>query len=91
MITGVPAYVDGRMLDIAADSGVRLINRDRMLALHRGRAELGSIWPQHAIRILPGPSSMVRRAGPPLAGAVPAGYDTWAPCDTCAAPGDRRL
>jgi predicted oxidoreductase len=30
MITGVPAHVDGRMLDIAADSGVRLVNRDRM-------------------------------------------------------------
>jgi predicted oxidoreductase len=29
MITGVPAYVDGRMLDIAAESGVRLVNRDR--------------------------------------------------------------
>ncbi len=30
MVTGVPAHVDGRMLDIAADQGVRLVNRDRM-------------------------------------------------------------
>jgi uncharacterized protein len=30
MITGVPAYVDGRMLDIAEASGVRLVNEDRM-------------------------------------------------------------
>lgn len=30
MITGVPEYVDGRMLDIATDQGVRLVNRDRM-------------------------------------------------------------
>lgn len=30
MITGVPEYVDGRMLDIATDQGVRLVNRNRM-------------------------------------------------------------
>src|SRR5699024_8281891 len=30
MITGAPAHVDGRMLDIAYDQGVRLVNRDRM-------------------------------------------------------------
>ena len=30
MISGVPQSVDGRMLDIATDHGVRLVNRDRM-------------------------------------------------------------
>lgn len=30
MVTGVPAYVDGRGLDIAEAAGARLVNRDRM-------------------------------------------------------------
>ncbi|MFX8786033.1 FAD-binding protein, partial [Acinetobacter baumannii] len=30
MVTGVPAYVDGRMIDTAGAAGARLINRDRM-------------------------------------------------------------
>ncbi len=58
MITGVPAYVDGRMLDIAAAAGVRLVNRDRMWHYTEGVRNWDPIWPQHAIRILPGPSSM---------------------------------
>jgi predicted oxidoreductase len=58
MITGVPAYVDGRMLDIAAGSGVRLVNRDRMWHYTEGVQNWDPIWPLHAIRILPGPSSM---------------------------------
>ena len=58
MITGVPAYVDGRMLDIAASAGVRLVNRDRMWHYTEGIRNWNPIWPDHAIRILPGPSSM---------------------------------
>jgi uncharacterized protein len=58
MITGVPAYVDGRMLHIAAGSGVRLVNRDRMWHYTEGVINWNPIWPNHAIRILPGPSSM---------------------------------
>lgn len=58
MITGVPEYVDGRMLDIATESGVRLVNRDRMWHYTEGIQNWNPIWPQHAIRILPGPSSM---------------------------------
>jgi predicted oxidoreductase len=77
MITGVPAYVDGRMLDIAADSGVRTVNRDRMWHYTEGVQNWDPIWPGHAIRILPGPSSMWfdalgRRLPPPY---LP-GYDT---------------
>lgn len=58
MITGVPDYVDGRMLEIAADSGVRLVNRDRMWHYTEGIQNWQPVWPGHAIRILPGPSSM---------------------------------
>jgi uncharacterized protein len=58
MVTGVPAHVDGRMLDIAASSGVRLVNRDRMWHYTEGVQNWNPIWPGHGIRILAGPSSM---------------------------------
>lgn len=58
MITGVPEYVDGRMLDIATDQGVRLVNRDRMWHYTEGLQNWDPVWPDHAIRILPGPSSV---------------------------------
>lgn len=58
MLTGVPAHVDGRMLDIAAEAGVRLVNRDRMWHYVEGVKNWDPVWPDHAIRILPGPSSM---------------------------------
>ncbi len=79
MITGVPAYVDGRMLDIAAEAGARLVNRDRMWHYVEGVRNWAPIWPRHAIRILPGPSplwfdALGRRLPHP---ALP-GYDTMA-------------
>jgi predicted oxidoreductase len=77
MITGVPAHVDGRMLDIAADSGVRLVNRDRMWHYTEGVQNWDPIWPRHAIRILPGPSSMWFDAlGRRLPAPYLPGYDT---------------
>ena len=77
MITGVPEYVDGRMLDIAADSGVRLVNRDRMWHYTEGVQNWDPIWPNHAIRILPGPSSMWFDAlGRRLPAPYLPGYDT---------------
>ncbi|MGW6425219.1 FAD-binding dehydrogenase [Nocardia sp. NPDC055053] len=77
MITGVPAYVDGRMLDIAADAGVRLVNRDRMWHYTEGIQNWAPIWPSHAIRILPGPSSMWFDAlGRRLPEPYLPGYDT---------------
>jgi predicted oxidoreductase len=77
MITGVPAYVDGRMLDIAADSGVRLVNRDRMWHYTEGLQNWNPIWPKHGIRILPGPSSMWFDAlGRRLPEPYLPGYDT---------------
>jgi uncharacterized protein len=56
-VTGVPAYVDGRMLEIAAAAGARLVNRDRMWHYTEGVRNWNPIWPGHGIRILPGPSS----------------------------------
>ncbi|MGG5173633.1 FAD-binding dehydrogenase [Pseudarthrobacter sp. J1763] len=77
MITGVPEYVDGRMLDIAESSGVRLVNKDRMWHYTEGIQNWDPVWPQHGIRILPGPSSMWFDA---LGRRLPApglpGYDT---------------
>lgn len=58
MLTGVPAHVDGRMIGIAEKAGGRLINRDRMWHYVEGVENWNPIWPQHGIRILPGPSSL---------------------------------
>jgi predicted oxidoreductase len=58
MLCGVPAHVDGRMLGIAGDAGANLINGDRMWHYTEGIANWNPIWPQHGIRILPGPSSL---------------------------------
>ncbi|WP_312815933.1 FAD-binding dehydrogenase [Brevundimonas sp.] len=77
MITGVPAHVDGRMLDIAEQAGGRIVNRDRMWHYVEGVKNWDPVWPKHAIRILPGPSplwldALGRRLPYP---ALP-GYDT---------------
>ncbi|HEU5347079.1 MAG TPA: FAD-binding dehydrogenase [Ktedonobacterales bacterium] len=58
MITGVPEHVDGRMLAITEAAGGRIINRDRMWHYTEGVQNWSPIWPQHGIRILPGPSSL---------------------------------
>jgi uncharacterized protein len=77
MVTGVPAYVDGRMLDIADKSGVRLVNRDRMWHYTEGIQNWNPIWPGHGIRILPAPSSMWFDAlGRRLPAPCLPGYDT---------------
>lgn len=57
MVTGVPDHVDGRMLDITAKAGGRIINGDRMWHYTEGLRNWDPIWPGHGIRILPGPSS----------------------------------
>ncbi|WP_420409880.1 FAD-binding dehydrogenase [Hoeflea sp.] len=58
MISGVPAHVDGRMIEIAQAAGARTINTDRMWHYTEGVRNWDPIWPDHGIRILPGPSSM---------------------------------
>ncbi len=58
MISGVPAHVDGRMLQIAEKAGASHVNRDRMWHYVEGIENWDPIWPLHGIRILPGPSSL---------------------------------
>lgn len=58
MISGVPAHVDGAGLGVAAAAGANLINRDRLWSYCEGVTNWRPIWPNHAIRILPGPSSL---------------------------------
>jgi predicted oxidoreductase len=58
MLTGVPAYVDGSMQMVSEASGARLINGDRMWHYVEGIQNWDPIWPDHGIRILPGPSSI---------------------------------
>jgi uncharacterized protein len=58
LTSGVPAYVDGRMIGIAESAGAAVVNRDRMWHYVEGLHNWAPVWPGHAIRILPGPSSM---------------------------------
>ncbi len=77
MLCGVPAHVDGRMLGISETAGARLINRDRMWHYVEGIENWDPIWPMHAIRILPGPSSLWFDAtGKRLPGPLWPGFDT---------------
>lgn len=71
MISGVPAHVDGRMLEIAEDAGASLIGRDRMWHYVEGIRNWDPVWSNHGIRIIPAPSSLWldatgRRLPPPL-------------------------
>lgn len=77
MVCGVPAYVDGRMIDISEQSGASVINRDRMWHYTEGVKNHRPIWPQHGIRILPGPSSFWCDAdGNRLSAPALPGFDT---------------
>ena len=58
MLSGVPHHVDGRMLDVAQDAGAVVVNGDRMWHYTEGIENWDPIWPNHGIRILPGPSSL---------------------------------
>lgn len=57
MVAGVPAHVDGRMIEIAERAGGREINSDRMWHYTEGVRNWDPIWRNYGIRILPGPSS----------------------------------
>jgi predicted oxidoreductase len=77
MLSGVPDYVDGRMLGIAEQAGAHLINRDRMWHYTEGIENWNPIWPMHGIRILPGPSSLwLDAAGKRLPVPLFPGFDT---------------
>jgi predicted oxidoreductase len=58
MLSGVPAYVDGAMLAVTERAGARQINGDRMWHYVEGIQNWDPVWPDHGIRILPGPSSV---------------------------------
>ncbi len=58
MVAGVPHHVDGRMIAITEAAGGTVINRDRMWHYTEGVRNWAPIWPNHGIRILPGPSSL---------------------------------
>ena len=58
LLSGVPAHVDGRMLQATEAAGGHLINRDRMWHYTEGIANHSPVWQRHGIRILPGPSSL---------------------------------
>ncbi len=58
LVAGVPEHVDGRMLAISQGAGANVVNSDRMWHYTEGIANWDPIWPNHGIRIIPGPSSM---------------------------------
>jgi hypothetical protein len=58
MVAGVPHHVDGRMVAIVQAARGSVINADRMWHYTEGLKNWDPIWPNHGIRILPGPSSL---------------------------------
>jgi predicted oxidoreductase len=77
LLSGVPAYVDGRMLGISEAAGAHLINGDRMWHYTEGITNYDPIWPDHGIRILPGPSSLwLDATGRRLPAPLYPGFDT---------------
>ena len=77
MIRGVPAHVDGRMLAITERAGGSIVNRDRMWHYTEGIKNWDPIWPEHAIRIIPGPSSLwLDATGRRLPAPYYPGFDT---------------
>jgi predicted oxidoreductase len=77
MLCGVPHHVDGRMLAIGEEAGAGIINRDRMWHYTEGVQNWSPIWPNHAIRIIPGPSSLwLDATGKRLPAPLFPGFDT---------------
>ncbi|NUS44881.1 MAG: FAD-binding dehydrogenase [Mycobacteriaceae bacterium] len=77
MIAGVPAHVDGRMLGIAETAGASIVNADRMWHYTEGIVNYDPVWPNHGIRIIPGPSSMwLDATGKRLPAPLFPGFDT---------------
>ncbi len=79
MVAGVPAHVDGRMLAITEAAGGRIVNLDRMWHYTEGLQNWDPIWPNHGMRILPGPSSLwLDATGRRLPAPLFPGFDTLA-------------
>jgi predicted oxidoreductase len=58
LLSGVPAHVDGAMLQATQAAGASVVNSDRMWHYTEGIANHSPVWANHGIRILPGPSSL---------------------------------
>jgi predicted oxidoreductase len=58
LLSGVPAHVDGHMLEATEAAGASVVNEDRMWHYTEGIANHSPVWANHGIRILPGPSSL---------------------------------
>jgi predicted oxidoreductase len=79
MVAGVPDYVDGAMQEVARAAGAGVINEDRMWHYCEGLRNWDPIWPNHGIRILPGPSALWFDAlGTRMAAPCLPGFDTLA-------------
>lgn len=79
MVAGVPPYVDGQMQRAVVAAGAAIINADRMWHYTEGLRNWDPIWPNHGIRILPGPSSLWFDArGERLQAPCLPGFDTLA-------------
>ncbi len=77
MVCGVPASTDGRGVEIVERAGGRVINRDRMWHYTEGIRNWNPVWPNHGIRILPGPSSLwLDASGTRLPAPLFPGFDT---------------
>jgi len=77
MLSGVPAHVDGRGYAIAETAGANIINPDRMWHYVEGIKNWDPVWDKHAIRILPGPSSLwLDATGKQLPPPLWPGFDT---------------
>jgi len=77
MTCGVPASTDGRGHAIVRQAGGRVINEDRMWHYTEGVRNWAPVWPNHGIRILPGPSSLWLDAnGVRLPAPLFPGFDT---------------
>ncbi len=77
MVAGVPHHVDGRMIAVTQEAGAAVINADRMWHYTEGLKNWSPIWPNHGIRILPGPSSLWFDAlGERLEAPYMPGFDT---------------
>ncbi|KZB85983.1 FAD-binding dehydrogenase [Amycolatopsis regifaucium] len=71
MLVGVPAHVDGRMLEITARAGGSVVNLDRMWHYPEGLKHHSPTWSRHAVHFLAAPSALWldpagRRLPPPL-------------------------
>src|SRR6478736_3630789 len=58
LLSGVPAHVDGHMLEATEAAGASVVNGDRMWHYTEGITNHSPVWAKHGIRILPGPSSL---------------------------------